>query len=102
MHDVDLADTAVRQAATDLRRARRHADWLDRLAWASAALGLVIGLVLAAADLALVTTGLVVAFAGLVTWGVLRGLALLLHLRVDETMVHLADDDRDSQDAARA
>lgn len=91
MHDADLADAVVHQAATDLRRARRHADWLDRLAWASGALGLVVGALQIAVDLAYLGLGLAVIVGGLVTWGVLRALALLLHLRVDEAMVPLAD-----------
>ncbi|HWJ62005.1 MAG TPA: hypothetical protein VNS19_08535 [Acidimicrobiales bacterium] len=93
MDDLDpTAARAVHQAATDLARARRHAIWLERLAASTFAFGAVSAVVLVVSDVGLVWSALGTLLAAAAVWGVLRGLALLLHLRVDDTMVSLADE----------
>lgn len=90
MDDIDqLAANAVAGAAATLGRARRHAVWLERIAVSILAFGLVSTAFLVVGDGALLWSGLTAALGTLAAWGALRAIALLLHLRVDETMVEL-------------
>lgn len=87
--DLGEASAVIRQAAADLGRARRHAVWLERIAISILTFGAVFAVIITALAPPLVW----VSFAGLLAaaaiWGVLRALALLLHLEVDEVMVEL-------------
>lgn len=78
-------------AAANLRRARRHAIWLERIAISI----LTFGTVFAVLAVAIAPHVVWIAFAGFLAaaaiWGTLRALALLLHLKVDEVMVELDD-----------
>lgn len=91
MDDPDLEARVIALAAANLRRARRHAIWLERLGVGVVALVASLGFVFAGVDLAWTAPALAAVLAALVVWGVLRGLALLLHLRVDQAL--LVDDD---------
>jgi hypothetical protein len=89
---IEPAAPTIVTAAANLGRARRHAVWLERLAISILTFGAVF------AVLATIVAPPVVwlAFAGFLaaaaTWGVLRALALVLHLKVDAVMVELDDD----------
>ena len=90
MLDLDpLADRQARLAA-DLDRARRHATWLERIAAMALAFASTTAvLALAAAGSAWLAVGL--ALAGAAAWGLLRTLALVLHIRVSEVALSLPD-----------
>jgi len=88
------AEHAVHQAAVHLARARRHAIWLERLAATLATFWVAATTYVALGDLpAFAVTWAVVVTLAIIAWAVLRALALMVHLRVDDTMVQLADED---------
>lgn len=93
MIDTDpLADHAIRQAADDLARTRRHAISLERIAVAIPTFWIAATTFVALGDLpALRVTWAVVVTLSVVAWAALRSVALLLHLRVDDAMILLVD-----------
>jgi hypothetical protein len=94
MDDLDpTADAAVHEAAANLGRARRHAIWLERIAAMVGTLAVVTAVLAVAMDPTTLWSGLITVAVGVGAWGVLRALALLLHLQVDRVLMTLADDD---------
>lgn len=95
------AAPAIVTAAANLGRARRHAIWLERIAISILTFGVVF------AVLATIVAPPVVwlAFAGFLaataTWGVLRALALMLHLKVDAVMVEFDAEPEPTPEPAR-
>jgi hypothetical protein len=82
---------AIEVAAQNLQRTSRHARSLEYLASGLASAGLLVAIALCAA-LHVVLAALVL-MAALTAWGLVRAVALVLHLRVDETMVQIAEGD---------
>lgn len=75
------------QLALDhLRAARRHAVWLERLAAGTLAFGLTTTAVIVAGALEYLVAGVGAVLVTLLAWGLLRALALLVHLRVDQRL----------------
>ena len=89
--DTTTAELLIQRAAHDLGRARRHATLLERLAISILTFGLVSAVLIAITETYAIWQGITAALAAAAVWGALRTLALLLHLRVDETMVELDD-----------
>ena len=71
-------------ADANLRRARRHATALERLAAVIASAAIAVAAFLVAGDPSLLGPAVLGATGAVVLWAVLRALALLLHLRVDQ------------------
>lgn len=84
------AATAIEIAAAHVRAVGRHARALEYLASGIASLGLLV-----AAHFALganIGGAALVVMGSLTAWGLVRSVALLLYLKVDETMLALAED----------
>jgi hypothetical protein len=99
--DPDPSAAVIARAAANLRRTRRHATWLERIAVALLTFTAAIAVVLAATDPAWIGYSVGATWCAVIGWGVLRALALVLHLRVDQSMLALADDDGEPAGAAR-